>query len=150
MLSLGIQINIFIKSVLFSEGVLKNRIDLQRFVNLTSTGPAKLYGRFPRKGSISIGADADLVIWNSDKKIKLSWEHLHDNVGYTPYEGMDIQGWPLMVLSRGRIVIADRELKVEKGSGEFIPREKPDSSNPAGLSVPEVDLAKRFGVEDLW
>ena len=136
--------------LLFSEGVLKSRIDLQRFVNLTSTGPAKLYGMFPRKGSISIGADADLVIWNSDKKIKLSWEHLHDNVGYTPYEGMDIQGWPLMVLSRGRVVVDDGELKVERGSGEFIPREKPDSSNPAGLSVPEVDLAKRFGVEELW
>jgi dihydropyrimidinase len=136
--------------LLFSEGVLKNRIDLHRFVELTSTRAAKLYGMFPRKGSISIGADADLVIWDANKEVTIAWGNLHDNVGYTPYEGKKIRGWPLRVFSRGRLVIDHGELEVEKGSGEFIPREKPPSGEPLGRSSPEAEMIERAGFDPLW
>jgi dihydropyrimidinase len=110
--------------LLFSEGVLKGRIDIHRFVELTSTRPAKIYGMFPQKGSISIGADADLVIWDGDREVVVESAKLHDNVGYTPYEGRKVKGWPVTVLSRGRVVVDGGELLVEPGSGEFVAREK--------------------------
>jgi len=136
--------------LLFSEGVLGKRIDLHRFVELTSTRAAKLYGMFPRKGSLSVGADADLVIWDADKEVTIAWENLHDDVGYTPYEGRKIRGWPLTVLSRGRVVVEDGEMKAERGSGQFIPREKPSSAEPLGRLAPEAGLLKRFGAGDVW
>jgi dihydropyrimidinase len=110
--------------LLFSEGVLGGRIDVHRFVELTSTRAAKIYGMFPQKGSISIGADADLVIWDADREVVVESAKLHDNVGYTPYEGRKVKGWPLTVLSRGRVVVDGGELQVERGSGEFVAREK--------------------------
>jgi dihydropyrimidinase len=110
--------------LLFSEGVLGGRIDVHRFVELTSTRAAKIYGMFPQKGSISIGADADLVIWDADREVVVESAKLHDNVGYTPYEGRKVKGWPLTVLSRGRVVVGGGELQVERGSGEFVAREK--------------------------
>ena len=136
--------------LLFSEGVLKKRIDLHRFVDLTSTRAAKLYGMFPQKGSISIGADADLVIWDADREVRIEAAKLHDNVGYTPYEGRTLRGWPVTVLSRGRVVVEGDELKVERGSGEFVAREKPLAAEPSGGRVAEWGLAKRFGVNDAW
>jgi dihydropyrimidinase len=136
--------------LLFSEGVLKSRIDLHRFVELTSTRAAKLYGMFPRKGSISNGADADLVIWDANKEVTIAWENLHDNVGYTPYEGKKFRGWPLQVFSRGRLVVDNGELKVEKGTGEFIPREKPSSAEPLGRTSPEAEMVQRYGFDELW
>ena len=135
---------------MFSEGVLKKRIDIHQFVDLTSTRAAKLYGMFPRKGSVSVGADADLVIWDSDKDVTIAWENLHDNVGYSPYEGMKIKGWPKTVLSRGRVVVDGGELNAEKGSGEFIPREKPESAEPLGRRTVEADLAKKYGFDGVW
>jgi dihydropyrimidinase len=110
--------------LLFSEGVLKGRIDIHRFVDLTSTRPAKIFGMFPQKGSLSVGADADLAIWDPDKEIVVESAKLHDNVGYTPYEGRKVKGWPVTVLSRGRVVVDGGELHVERGSGEFVAREK--------------------------
>jgi dihydropyrimidinase len=110
--------------LLFSEGVLRGRIDVHRFVDLTSTRPAKIYGMFPQKGSISIGADADLVLWDADREVVVESAKLHDNVGYTPYEGRKVKGWPLTVLSRGRVVVDGGELQVDRGSGEFVAREK--------------------------
>jgi dihydropyrimidinase len=136
--------------LLFSEGVLKKRIDLHRFVELTSTRAAKLYGMFPQKGSVSIGADADLVVWDPEREVTIEWSKLHDRVGYTPYEGRTVTGWPVTVLSRGRVVVSDGELRVEKGSGEFVAREKPLSAEPSGRPVPEWELAKRFGTPNAW
>lgn len=132
--------------LLFSEGVLGGRIDLHRFVELTSTRAAKLYGMFPQKGSISVGADADLLIWDADKEVTVEAAKLHDKAGYTPYEGRKVRGWPLTVVSRGRVVVADGELRVERGSGEFVAREKPAAAEPVGQPVPEWELAKRFGI----
>jgi len=136
--------------LLFSEGVLKARIDVHRFVELTSTRAAKLYGMFPQKGSISIGADADLIIWDAGKEVVVAGAKLHDNVGYTPYEGRKVRGWPVTVVSRGRVVVADGELQVERGSGEFIARKKPLSAEPSGRRVPEWEMAKRFGAGEAF
>ena len=131
--------------LLFSEGVNKGRISLQRFVELTATNAARLYGLQGRKGTIRVGADADLALWEPDKEVTLSTEMLHDNVGYTPYEGMKITGWPTTVLSRGRVVVRNGALFAEAGSGEFLRCESPQAARPLGRRVAEVDPARNFG-----
>lgn len=107
--------------LLMSEGVLKGRLDVHRFVSLTATAPAKLYGLYPRKGSIVPGADADLVIWDTQTKFTLANDRLHHNVDYTPYEGMNLSAWPKMVFSRGELVVADGECRARPGRGQFLP-----------------------------
>ena len=106
--------------LLFSEGVVKGRIDLQRFVALTATNNAKLYGLHPRKGTIAVGADADIAIWDPEKRVTIRNAGLHHNVDYTPFEGLDVQGWPETVLSRGEIVVADGALRGRPGRGRFL------------------------------
>lgn len=105
--------------LLFSEGVLTGRISINEFVALTATNHARMYGLLPRKGTIAIGADADIAIWNAEREVTLSHTQLHDNVGYTPYEGRRITGWPEVVLSRGRVVVQDEKLHVARGSGQY-------------------------------
>jgi len=111
--------------LLFSEGVLKGRISLNEFVALTSTNHAKMYGMHPRKGSIAPGSDADLVIWDAECTRTVTSAGLHDAVGYTPYEGRSVTGWPQTVISRGRVVVDGDSLHVAAGSGEFIARGLP-------------------------
>jgi dihydropyrimidinase len=118
----GLQVRL---PLLFSEGVGKKRISMQEFVALTSANHAKMYGLYPRKGAIEPGSDADLAIWDPEKRVTLTASMMKDNVGYTPYEGMTVTGWPTMVLSRGRIVVDGLELKAQRGSGKFIPRGVP-------------------------
>jgi dihydropyrimidinase len=118
----GLQVRL---PLLFSEGVGKGRITLNEFVALTATNHARLYGLAPRKGTIAVGADADLAIWEPEKRVTLTAAMMKDNVGYTPYEGMTVTGWPTTVISRGRVAVEDGELKVARGSGEFIPRGVP-------------------------
>jgi dihydropyrimidinase len=131
--------------LLFSEGVARGRIDIHRFVALTATNVARLYGLYPRKGTIAVGSDADIAIWDPKRETTVTWELLHDSVGYTPYEGRRLEGWPETVLSRGRIAVADGELKVARGSGEFLARERSDAARPLGRPVPELDPARNFG-----
>jgi len=90
--------------ILFSEGVKKGRISLSEFVALTSTNHAKMYGLYPRKGSIMIGADADIVLWDADKKVTLTHDLMQHGSDYTPYEGMEVTGWPVKTLLRGALV----------------------------------------------
>ena len=119
----------------FSEGVGKGRITLNEFVALTATNHARMYGLAPRKGTIAVGADADLAIWAPEKRVILTAAMMKDNVGYTPYEGMTVTGWPTTVISRGRVVVEGGELKVARGSGEFIPRGVPEpvaTARPSG------------------
>ena len=135
--------------LLFSEGVGKGRIDIHQFVQLTATNVAKLYGLHPQKGTIAVGADADIAIWDPDKEETVTWDLLHDNVGYTPYEGMTIKGWPVTVLSRGRVAVEDGALKVERGSGAFLPRARSEAARPLGRIAPEMDRARNFGADIL-
>ena len=112
--------------LLFSEGVMAGRITIEQFVALTATNHARMYGLAPQKGSIAIGADADLALWNPERETQVTASMLHDNVGYTPYEGRNLRGWPETVLSRGRVVVRDNVLNAERGSGRYIARGKPE------------------------
>jgi len=106
--------------LLFSEGVLKKRIDVHQFVALTATNPAKLYGLYPRKGTIAVGSDADLVIWDHKREVTIRNESLHHAVDYTPYEGMRISAWPAITLSRGSVAWRDGRFVGRAGHGEFL------------------------------
>lgn len=108
-------------ALLMSEGVLRERIDIHQFVSLTATAPAKLYGLYPHKGSLAPGSDADLVIWNTNTEVRLSNDMLHHNVDYTPYEGMTLQAWPEIVISRGEIIVSDGDCQAQPGRGRFLP-----------------------------
>ncbi|WP_417770493.1 dihydropyrimidinase [Stappia sp.] len=112
--------------LLFSEGVGKGRISLQQFVALTSTNPARLYGLYPRKGTIAVGADADLVVWDSTREVTIQNEDLHHNVDYTPYEGYEVTGWPQIVFSGGNVVVENGELIAKAGDGKFLECGTPD------------------------
>ena len=137
--------------LLFSEGVQKGRISMQQFVALGATNHARLYGLYPRKGTIAVGSDADLAIWDADKKVTVRWkEMLHDNVGYSPYEGREIHGWPVTVVSRGRVVVENGKLNADRGSGQFLPCESPDSAKPQGMTAPELQAMSRFGLKPLF
>lgn len=106
-------------ALLWSEGVLAGRMTPHRFVELTATGPAKAYGLHPRKGSISIGADADLVIWD-ERDFILKNEQLHHEVDYTPYEGMRLKAWPGVTLARGEVVWDGSDFHPQPGRGQLL------------------------------
>jgi dihydropyrimidinase len=110
--------------LLYSEGVDKGRISLNKYVEVTSTNAAKIFGMFPRKGTIGIGSDADVVIFDPDKKHKISSKTHHMNVDYSAYEGWEVKGKVETVLLRGKIAIDKGEKKIEKGFGEFVKRGK--------------------------
>lgn len=133
--------------LLFSEGVNKGRMDIHRFVELTSTNPAKTYGLHPRKGTIAVGSDADLGLWDPNKEVKITAKTLHDNMDYTPYEGRIAKGWPITVISRGRIVIENEVLHVERGSGQYLKRERPEAAKPLQRLVPEMDPKSNFNAK---
>ncbi len=121
--------------LLFSEGVGKGRINLRRFVELTSANPARIYGLYPKKGTIAIGADADIAIWDPDKEVEITNDILHHNVDYTPYEGIRVRGWPETVLSRGEVIVRDGEFCGAEGRGKFLKCEKPDPARPKGTGT---------------
>ena len=108
--------------LLFHEGVNKKRLGLNRFVELISTAPAKLFGLFPQKGAIAIGSDADLVLFDPKASFKISAKTQHQNVDYTPYEGLKGKGVPTAVLSRGQVIINDGKFFGTPGAGRFLKR----------------------------
>jgi dihydropyrimidinase len=109
--------------LLFSAGVMDGRISPQRFVDLTATAPARAYGLYPRKGTIAIGSDADLVIWDrfaeGDERT-IRNQDLHHAVDYTPYEGQRVRGWPALTLSRGEVVWDGHQPCGDVGRGQFL------------------------------
>ncbi len=108
--------------LLWDGGVRAGKISMNRFVEITSTAPAKIFGLYPRKGTIAVGADADLVVWDPEKKHVLSQKTLHMRVDYSPFEGQEVTGAPSHVLSRGKVVIQDFAYKGKKGDGRFVKR----------------------------
>jgi dihydropyrimidinase len=106
--------------LLYSEGVLGGRITLQKFVELTATNPAKAYGLHPRKGTIAVGSDADLVVWD-EREVTVRNGALHHAVDYTPYEGMQLNAWPGLTLSRGEVVWDGKTFTGQAGRGRFLP-----------------------------
>lgn len=111
-------------SLLYTHGVLAGRMTLNRFVELTSTNPAKVYGLHPRKGSIAIGADADLVVWQEGERAICNRD-LHHNVDYTPYEGHQLKAWPCLTLCAGKVVWDGEQFHARPGSGRFLQRGAP-------------------------
>jgi len=108
--------------ILMYDGVRKGKLAIQHFVDLVSTMPAKLFGLFPRKGTISPGSDADLVFFDPDRTMTISAATQHQRVDYTPYEGMRVQGVPAIVLLRGKVIVRDGEYVGGKGGGQYLPR----------------------------
>jgi dihydropyrimidinase len=127
--------------LLFSEGVVKGRIDLPTFVALTATNPARLYGLGGRKGVITAGADADIVLWDPTKQVTITNALLRHAVDYTPYEGREVTGWPVMTLRRGVVAMRDGEVLAEEGTGEFLARGPYDLAKPLGRLANGFDAA---------
>jgi len=115
--------------ILFSEGVKKGRIDLNTFVALTATNHAKMYGLYPGKGTIAVGSDADIAIWDPDRRTTISQSGMHGGADYTPYEGFKVTGWPAMTMVRGRIIVKDGRLENPPGYGRHITRKVVKSSD---------------------
>jgi dihydropyrimidinase len=131
--------------LLFDAMVTRGRLGLEKFVAVTATEPAKIYGLHPRKGDIVVGADADLTIWDPARRVTLSTTAIHDRTGYSPYEGRSVTGWPVTVLSRGRVVVEDGALRAAPGSGRFLARKAGAAAVPTGRRGPEFDPAQNFG-----
>ena len=108
--------------MLYSEGVRKGRISLARMIEVTSTNPAKLFGMWPRKGTISVGADADLTVLDPEKRFTVRADAMQSASDFDPHEGFEAVGWPTKTIVRGRLVVADGELKVEPGHGALVRR----------------------------
>lgn len=108
--------------VMWHLGVNGGKISPNRFVEITSTNPAKIFGLYPQKGSISVGAHADLVLFDPEKEHVISSETHHMNVDYNCYEGMKVKGWPKQVMVRGKTLVKDNQWLGEEGYGRFVPR----------------------------
>ncbi|RFU64937.1 dihydropyrimidinase [Peribacillus glennii] len=119
-------------SILFSEGVTKGRISLNQFVDITSTRSAKLFGLYPQKGTIAVGADADIVIFDPAAERTISASTHHMAVDYNAFEGMKVAGEPVSVLSRGQFVIKDKSFVGAPGKGQYLKRAKYGSFHPTG------------------
>lgn len=112
-------------ALLYTYGVLNKEISVNKFVEVTSTNAAKIYGMYPKKGTIAVGSDADLVIFDPKKEVDITSEKLHENVDYTPYEGFKLKGFPEVTLSRGEIIANKGEFVGKIGRGEFLKRNSP-------------------------
>jgi len=108
--------------VMYHNGVNGGRYNINRFVAITATNPAKALGMYPQKGTISVGSDADIVLWDLNKEHTISAETHHMNVDYNAYEGMKVKGWPVRTILRGKSIVVDGDWKQEKGAGQFIKR----------------------------
>jgi dihydropyrimidinase len=110
--------------LLFSEGVNKKRITVNKFVEVTATNPAKIFGMFPRKGTIGIGSDADIILFDPNEKHTLSAKTHHMNTDYSGYEGMQLTGKVKTTILRGQVAVHNGEVKIKKGYGQFVKRNK--------------------------
>jgi dihydropyrimidinase len=105
------------------EAVRAGRISMNRFVEITSTAPARIFGLYPRKGNVCVGADADLIVWDPEKRFELSHKNLHMRADYAAYEGKTVIGAPSHVLSRGELIVENDKFLGQKGRGRFLRRD---------------------------
>ena len=107
---------------IFSEGVSKGRISAQRFVQVMSNEPARLLGLAPRKGTIAVGSDADILLLDPNKRATIRYSELHSKCGYEPCEGRECIGWPVMTLARGELIARDGQFVGQAGRGQLVRR----------------------------
>jgi dihydropyrimidinase len=112
--------------LLHDGGVIGGRMSRERWVEVISTAPAKMFGMYPRKGAIVVGADADLVVYDPNAKRTISAKSHHMDVDYSCYEGREVQGRSDVVLSRGSVIVRDGQFTGRKGHGQFIRRSTAD------------------------
>jgi dihydropyrimidinase len=110
--------------MLISEGVRPGLISLERLVDLTSTNVAKLFGLYPRKGTIAAGSDADLVLWDLDETRTIRSEDMLSRAGHSIYEGRTVTGWPRATIRRGEVVYQGGRITADSGSGRLVPRQR--------------------------
>ena len=110
--------------MLYSEGVVAGRISVERFVAVTAANPAKLFGLYPRKGTISVGSDADLVLWDADETRAIRDEDMFSGAGFSIYSGWEVTGWPTMTIRRGEVVFDNGEILAQPGSGQLLRRSR--------------------------
>lgn len=94
---------------------------MERFVEVTSTNPAKLFGLYPRKGAVVPGADADFAVIDPERKVKISPDVLHSNIDYTIYDGIEVEGWNVKTVRRGEVVMEEGQITAKNGSGVYVP-----------------------------
>ena len=133
--------------LMFDAMVSKGRMGITDFVDLTATQPAKIYGLYPRKGTIAVGADADIVIWDPARTHTINAATQHDRTGYTPFEGRTVTGYPEIVLRRGEVIVENDKLLAKPGSGRFLGRDAGAAAEPRGVLAPEFEQALNFGAE---
>ena len=111
-----------VRPMLYSEGVVQGRISEERFVAVTSTNAAKLFGLYPRKGTIAVGSDADIVLWDPDVTRTIRDEDMFSGAGFSVYSGWEVTGWPVLTLRRGEVVYENGVILAGPGSGELLRR----------------------------
>jgi dihydropyrimidinase len=99
-------------------------------VALTATNHAKTYGLYPKKGTIAVGSDADIAIWDPARAVTISQSLMHGGTDYTPYDGIKVTGWPVSTMVRGRFVVRDGALVGGLGTGQYVSREKSPLAKP--------------------
>jgi dihydropyrimidinase len=127
--------------IVFSEGVAAGRIDLNHFVRLIATNPAKLFGLYPRKGTIAPGSDADLVLWDAGKKVTIENALMQHRIDYTPYDGLTVTGWPVATVKGGRVAMRDGKVQAEPGTGQFLARDPYELIKPRGVLPNDFDAS---------
>jgi dihydropyrimidinase len=119
--------------LLFSEGVGKRRIDIHTFVALAAAHAARIYGLYPKKGTVAVGSDADLAVWDPEAEVTICRDMLHDRMDYTPFDGMKVKGWPVITISRGEILWRRGEVGGAPGRGRFLKRERVRAASTDGV-----------------
>jgi dihydropyrimidinase len=105
---------------MYTHGVRAGHLSIERWVEVCCTEPARRFGLAPRKGTLEVGADADVVVFDPEHSVALSYETLHQNVDYCPYEGWEVRGYPMVVLSRGEVIVRGGAFVGSAGRGQFV------------------------------
>ncbi|KAB2847272.1 MAG: amidohydrolase family protein, partial [Hyphomicrobiaceae bacterium] len=119
-------------------------VPLETLVDHCTRQPAKVYGIYPQKGTIAVGCDADIAIWDPSRQVTIMQAMMHGGADYTPYEGFEVTGWPVLTMVRGKVVVEDGKLVGRAGHGTYIERARSPFASPAGRQVTEFAPAGAF------